>query len=109
MEVPDELASAWTAATEEDDPIRALRSLATLRSELTRYEAHLARHALGDGASWATIGEALGTSRQAAWERLRPAIKKLIDADRSKVVQQKAAVRDRRQPTTVSTKGTSDD
>lgn len=96
MADPSELRAAIDGASGVDDPLAALAHVATVRDELGRWEAMLAREALADGASWATIGAALGTSRQAAWERLRPAIKALIDDDRRAVEDKKAQARRKR-------------
>lgn len=100
MEPHDELTEAWRRATDPVDPMAALTSVAEVRAELVRWEAALARQALADGASWARIGEALGTSRQAAWERLRPAIKSMIDADKARLEDEARAVRRRRKDPT---------
>ena len=82
MELPADLVGAWSRVTGADDSLDALTGMPALRDALNRWEASLARDALGNGASWTTIGQALGTSRQAAWERLRPAIAAAIEADR---------------------------
>jgi hypothetical protein len=84
-DVPAELKDAWDRATSSGDPLEALRGARDLKDELQRFEARLARAALGTGETWETIGAALGTSRQAAWERLRRAIAADIEADKSRV------------------------
>jgi Tfp pilus assembly protein PilN len=96
VEVPGELGDAWSKVTDAGDSLAALAGMAVLRETLARWEASLARDALADGASWTTIGQALGTSRQAAWERLRPGIAAAIEADRRRVEEQKAKVATRR-------------
>jgi hypothetical protein len=48
-----------------DDCARALGQLEAAREHLR----HKVKRAVEAGASWADIGEALGVSRQAAWER----------------------------------------
>jgi len=96
VDVPGELTDAWSKATGADDSLTALGRLAALRDALGRWEASLARDALTNGASWTTIGEALGTSRQAAWERLRPAIAAAIEADRRRITEQRARAAKRR-------------
>lgn len=96
MDVPGELVDSWSKATGADDSLVALARVAPLRDALSRWEASLARDALADGASWTTIGDALGTSRQAAWERLRPAIAEAIEADRRRVKEQRARAAKRR-------------
>ena len=79
------LKDAWDRATSSGDPLEALRGARDLKDELQRHEARLARAALAAGETWETIGAALGTSRQAAWERLRRAIAAEIEADKSRV------------------------
>ena len=96
VDVPGELTDAWSKTTGAADSLTALGRLAALRDALSRWEAGLARDALANGASWTTIGEALGTSRQAAWERLRPAIAAAIEADRRRVEEQRARAAKRR-------------
>jgi len=84
-EVPPDLKDAWQRTTSSTDPLDGLRAARDLKEELQRFEAHLARQALAAGETWETIGTALGTSRQAAWERLRRAIAAEIEADKSRV------------------------
>src|SRR4051794_4711549 len=84
-EVPPDLKSAWEQTVDADDPLDALRGARDLKDALSRYEARIAREALAAGETWETIGAALGTSRQAAWERLRRAIAADIESDRTKV------------------------
>jgi predicted solute-binding protein len=85
MEVPPELKDAWQRAVESADPLDALRGARDLKDELQRFEARIARAALAAGETWETIGAALGTSRQAAWERLRRAIAADIEQDKSRL------------------------
>lgn len=84
-DLPPELKQAWDRTTSSTDPFEGLRAARELKDALQRFEADLARHALAAGETWETIGTALGTSRQAAWERLRRAIAAEIDADRARV------------------------
>jgi hypothetical protein len=91
-----ELVAAWTTVVGEVDPLTALGAARELKEQLTLWEAQLARAALAAGATWDTIGGALGISRQAAWERLRPRIAAAIDADRARVRNQRAAVQEKR-------------
>ena len=85
--------------TRADEALAALAAMPALRDALHRWEATLAREALAAGASWTTIGDALGTSRQAAWERLRPAIAAAIEADRRHLEEQRARTAKRRRKT----------
>jgi len=96
MELPAELADAWSGVTQADDSLAALTRMPALREALNRWEASLARDALAGGASWTTIGQALGTSRQAAWERLRPGIAAAIEADRRHLEEQRTRAAKRR-------------
>ena len=100
MDVPGELNDAWAKVTDASDSLAALGNMPMFRDALNQWEASLARDALANGASWATIGEALGTSRQAAWERLRPAIAAAIEADKRRLTQQRARAARRRGETT---------
>ena len=83
--VPPALKDAWHQTVGSGDPLAALRGARDLKEALSEYEARLAREALANGETWETIGAALGISRQAAWERLRRAIKADIDADRERL------------------------
>jgi len=67
--VPEEMRSAWEAATEAPDPLDALRASRALAAHLSGWEATLAAEATGSGATWEAVGGAVGVSRQAAWER----------------------------------------
>jgi hypothetical protein len=84
-DLPAALQDAWHRVAEGSDPLEALRGARDLKEELQRFEANLARRALGNGETWETIGAALGTSRQAAWERLRRAIAAEIESDKTRV------------------------
>ena len=84
-DVPPGLKDAWDRTVANGDPLEALRGARDLKDELQHFEAHLARSALADGVTWENIGTALGTSRQAAWERLRRAIAAEIEADKSRL------------------------
>src|SRR3954463_3250153 len=96
MELPPELTDAWSNVTNAEEALTALGGMPGLREELSEWEATLARTALADGASWTTIGQALGTSRQAAWERLRPGIAAAIEADRRALEDQRTIATKRR-------------
>lgn len=58
----------------EDDTAPALDYVQTLRRIIATAESalpHAVALARGEGASWEDVAGALGTSRQAAWERFR--------------------------------------
>jgi hypothetical protein len=80
--------------------IDALAAMPLLREQLASLEEALARQALADGETWATIGAALGTSRQAAWERLRPGIAAAIEADRRRLIDERTRASKKRRSTT---------
>ncbi|WP_420637794.1 hypothetical protein [Candidatus Poriferisocius sp.] len=50
------------------DPLAALRTLAESEAEFDELRRAQVAAARDSGASWEQIGQALGTSRQAAWE-----------------------------------------
>ncbi len=50
------------------DPLVALRVLADSEAEIDRIRRDRVRAARAAGASWQQIGDALGVSRQSAWE-----------------------------------------
>jgi hypothetical protein len=99
QDVPAELKDAWERTVAAGDPLDALRGARDLKDALSRFEARLAREALASGETWETIGAALGTSRQAAWERLRRAIAAEIDADRNKVKAERDRLAEKRSST----------
>src|SRR3954451_15386512 len=68
-EVPALLVQAWETATGDGDPLEALGATRALRAHLSTWEAQLVKEAMGDGATWETIGSSVGVSRQAAWDR----------------------------------------
>ena len=68
-QVPPLLEATWQAATTDPDPLAALGATRALAALLSTWEAQLAREAVAGGATWETIGSAVGVSRQAAWQR----------------------------------------
>lgn len=50
------------------DPLDALRALARTEAELDELRRQQVAAARGAGATWEQVGEALGMSRQSAWE-----------------------------------------
>ena len=93
---PAQLIAAWTSVVGEVDPLTALGAARDLKDQVALWEADLARQALAAGETWDTIGAALGISRQAAWERLRPRIAAAIDADRARIRATQARVQTER-------------
>jgi hypothetical protein len=51
------------------DPLKALIDIRTVRTYLDEQEVAFIKSARGNGTSWTEIATALGTSRQAAWDR----------------------------------------
>jgi hypothetical protein len=100
MEGMEPVEVALRAVGEAGRPIDALKALPAARDSLTALEVALARRALADGETWATIGAALGTSRQAAWERLRPGIAAAIEADRQRLIEERTRASKKRRSTT---------
>ena|ERR1043165_1716280 len=68
-EVPSLLRQAWETATGQGDPLEALGATRALKAQLPTWEAQLVKEAIADGATWETIGDSVGVSRQAAWDR----------------------------------------
>jgi len=68
-EVPPLLRQAWDTATGDGDPLEALGATRALKAQLPTWEAQLVKEAIADGATWETIGDSVGVSRQAAWDR----------------------------------------
>lgn len=93
---PDRLRSAFTASLDDGSALDALRAAQEARELLPPWESHLARKALSEGATWEAIGAALGISRQAAWERLRPGIAREIRAERDRIQSERSKLREER-------------
>src|SRR3954447_21683892 len=68
-EVPPLLRQAWDAATSDGTPLEALGATRALKAQLPTWEAQLVKEAIAEGATWETIGDSVGVSRQAAWDR----------------------------------------
>ena len=68
-EVPPLLKQAWETATGDGDPLEALGATRALKAQLPTWEAQLVKEAMAEGATWETIGDSVGVSRQAAWDR----------------------------------------
>ena len=67
--VPPLLVQAWETATGDDDPLVALGATRALRAHLSTWEGQLVKEAMAEGATWETVGDSVGVSRQAAWDR----------------------------------------
>jgi hypothetical protein len=55
----------------ETTPVDVLRAVGTYLRYLSAIEEEAVRAARRTGATWEDIGEAIGVTRQAAWQRLR--------------------------------------
>jgi hypothetical protein len=61
-----------------DDPINRLRALKAADQELGHWLVEAVGEARRSGQSWAAIGDALGVSRQAAWQLYNQELRKAI-------------------------------
>lgn len=89
-EAPDHAIASWERVLSES-ALGAVAASRSLHQSLARWQADLVREALDGGASWEDIGEALGTTRQAAWARFRHA----LAADKGGDVTEREQVRQR--------------
>jgi uncharacterized membrane protein len=65
-------------ALELDDPIDRLRALKAADQELANWLSEAVGQARQAGRSWAEIGDALGVSRQAAWQLYNSGLRSAI-------------------------------
>lgn len=72
-DVPEDLRTSWEQAVEDPDAVAALVASRTLFKRLSSWQSALVEEAMGRGATWEDVGDALGTTRQAAWARFRHA------------------------------------
>lgn len=70
-QVAASLQGLWQEATGNPDALGALTASRGLYRELSGWQAVLVAEALQAGATWEQIGDALATTRQAAWARFR--------------------------------------
>ena len=61
--------TSLASESNDEDPLKALRALASLRVELDRQEGALVRKARNLGCGWQMIATALGVSRQAVHKK----------------------------------------
>lgn len=61
--------AAWEYATSLDEVLAALPRIASAGAQVERHLTGYVRRARELGGTWARIGEALGMTRQSAWER----------------------------------------
>lgn len=67
-----------------EDPIDRLRGLKTADDQLERWLVEAVGEARRAGRSWASIGAALGVSRQAAWELYNNDLREAVDEARAR-------------------------
>ena len=72
--IPDTLRQTWESATQHPDPLIALQATRDFWRQWAQWQSVLVAETLKAGATWDDIGQALGTSRQAAWARFRNVI-----------------------------------
>ena len=72
--IPKVLSEHWETATRATDPLEALGASNGFWEQWARWQGTLVAEALKAGATWEQIGEAMGTSRQAAWARFKSAM-----------------------------------
>ena len=84
---PDGVSGILVTESLPEDPLVALRVLAASEVEIDRIRRDRVRAARAAGASWQQIGDALGISRQSAWEgytaEVRTALSRNVDANES--------------------------
>src|SRR2546430_11373149 len=61
--------AAWEHAVSVDEALASLPRIAAAGAQVEQHLAGWVRRARALGATWARIGEALGMTRQSAWER----------------------------------------
>ena len=74
QELRDRLRRAWESVNRDTDPVAALRATKPFHDLIAAWEGVLAWEAIQTGATWQQLGNALGTTRQAAWARFRASV-----------------------------------
>jgi len=64
-----------------DDPLAALRVLADTEVQLDRMRRDRVIAARAGGASWQQVGDAMGVSRQSAWEAFTADVRAALEAN----------------------------
>ena len=67
-----------------DDPIDRLRALRAADREMAHWLSDAVGQARQAGRSWSEIGEALGVSRQAAWQLYNSPLRSAVDEARAR-------------------------
>ena|SRR5438270_11298517 len=93
-QVPELMAQAWEKAIGEADPLVALGATRALRAHLSTWETTLVEEAVAAGATWGAVGESVGVSRQAAWDRFHQDVHELKRQMRDQVHELERRYRD---------------
>jgi t-SNARE complex subunit (syntaxin) len=80
--IPGSLRDLVDATDAESHPVDALRSSRALFKKVSEWQKRIVAEAIESGATWEEIGDALGTTRQAAWGRFRNVIEGTEDRSR---------------------------
>jgi chromosome segregation ATPase len=88
---PEQLEHTWDQALHGSDAIGALGASRALFKEISKWQSQLVAEAITTGASWEEVGDALGTTRQAAWARFKSVSERL--EGRKPMAEEVAAVR----------------
>jgi hypothetical protein len=91
--IPKDLAKQWELLGSES-ALGAVAASRALHRAIARWQSYLVQEASAEGASWEEIGDALGTSRQAAWARFRNT---LTDQGGGPEMPQESEIRQRRE------------
>jgi hypothetical protein len=67
--VPDNGVESWEQKLTDDDLVAHLPRVAAVSAQVEQQLTAWVRQARGRGITWSRIGEALGMTRQSAWER----------------------------------------
>ncbi len=92
--LPPLMTATWEAATTDPDPLAALGATRALTALLSTWESRLVGEAVAAGATWETVGSAVGVSRQAAWERFHDDVHDFRHRIRSEIHQLRDRHRD---------------
>jgi hypothetical protein len=70
-ELPTSITEQWAKLSTEATALGALTASRVLHRAIAEWQSGLVKESVAAGASWEEIGEALGSTRQAAWARFR--------------------------------------
>lgn len=75
----DDDGTTVSVASKADGPLGVLASIGTSAKQISEWRRDAVAKARKEGHSWAEIGEALGISKQAAWEQFNADIAEMLD------------------------------